>query len=101
MNEATQKPTVDEVVESLTGYEEDEIEKRFGADINTLLIGKPTRGLRALIFVVKARQDPKTAYKDAMNLALKELDPFFADDGDEPMPEAPITESGKEADAAA
>lgn len=101
MNEATQKLTAGEIVESLTGYEEDEIEKRFGADVNVLLATKPMRALRALIFTVLARTGEKTAYKDAMSMPAKDVSPWFAEDEDEPMPEEPITESGKEASGAA
>jgi hypothetical protein len=87
-----------EMVESLTGYEEEAIEDQFGEDINTLLGLNATRSGRALVFIDAKRQgqDVAAAKAAAMSLTIKEVGDFFEDDADEVMPEEPVTEQGKE-----
>lgn len=90
------KLTVDEHMELLTGFDEVAIEERFGKDIDSLRF---TMSLRALAFTSRTRngQPAKDAYKAVMSLTLKELGDLFADDADEPMPDEPVTEPGKDA----
>lgn len=80
----TTKATANEVFESLTGYEEIAVEKRFGAGVETLADGKPLRLLRALAFVQIKREgsDDAKAYDAAMNLTLAEAQNRFEDDRD-------------------
>lgn len=94
---------VDELVETLTGYEEQEIEGRFGATPDLLLATKPVMALRALAMVEVGRaltaqdvKDPKNkAYKQAMTMTLKEVETFFPDEAPEVDPEQPVTATGE------
>ena len=95
---------VSEVVETLTGYEERNIEQRFGAIIGDLLEERPTSGLRALVMVLVARdlvaQDVKNpqgkAFEHVMGMTLKQVDDFFPEYVEpEVDPEQPETEAGK------
>lgn len=80
--------SVTEVVETLTGFEEQHIEKSFGGQIEDLLAMKPTMGLRALAIVMVKRdlveQDVKNpdtkAFKHVMDMTLKQVNDFFPDD---------------------
>lgn len=95
--------TIDDMVESLTGHEENDIEGRFGFDPTTLLETKATMGLRALVYVLAKRdlteQDVKDpggkAYKHAMDFTLKQVGDFFPDEVEEPVPSEPVTPAGK------
>lgn len=87
-----------EAVESLTGYDEQAIEKHYGGEISTLMGTKPTMGIRSLIFIQKTREglNAVDAKKVSMELSMKDAMTFFAENEDEPMPEDPVTEEGKE-----
>ena len=96
--------TISELVETLTGFEEQDIEKAFGAQIEDLLEIKPTMGMRALAIVVVKRdlekQDVKApgskAHKHVMDMTLRQVNDFFADDEpDEVNPEQPVTPAGE------
>lgn len=103
-----EKSTMDtgEVLESLTGYEELEIEQRFGAMPDVLLTTKSTTGLRALAAVVIARdleaqdvKDPKAkAYRHVMGLTLAQVTDFFPDEEEEPALDGdePVTPAGED-----
>lgn len=90
--------TVEEMMESLTGYEEIAIAKAFGSDILALAEKSPTQVGRALVFVVKTREglDHNKAKHAALSLTLREVDDSFADDEDEVMEEEPVTEQGED-----
>jgi hypothetical protein len=98
MTEQTDKLTLDEAVESLTGFDEIAIEKKFGHDITTLLTDHAIRAMRATAFVLKRREglNDADAYKASMDMTIGQTQDFFADEPDELMPEEPSTELGKD-----
>lgn len=91
--------TADEMVESLTGFDELAIEKHFGGfDIYDDGQTKPTRALRCLAFV-QFRRDGETdrdAVKKAQELTFKEVAAMFVEAEPEIDPDAPETEAGKD-----
>ena len=92
------KVTIGDMLESLTGFEELAITKNFDADIATLLATQATMAGRALVFIDRKRKglsDPE-AKKASMEMTLKTVDDYFAEDEDEVMPEEPVTEAGKD-----
>lgn len=98
MPESTEKLSLEEVVESLTGYEEIEIEKQFGDDIEELLENKPRAGLRAAVFIIARRRGAAlpAAKDEAMKLSMRALNDCFADETIELDPDDPETEQGKD-----
>lgn len=77
--------SMEEAVESLTGFDEIAIEGAFGADVTTLLTEKPTKAARALLFVMKRREgmkDPE-ARKAVMEMRLGDVQSYFIDEDDE------------------
>lgn len=80
----TVKPTMTDVVKSLTGYDEIAIAKEFGHDFEVIL-NKPLVLGRALIFVEKRRDGltDKDAKKAAMNMRLGDVDDYFAEEEDD------------------
>lgn len=97
--------SIEEAVETLTGYEEQEIEKRFGAQFDDLLEVKPITGMRAVAAVMIARDlkaqgasDPQgQAYAHVMEMTLRQASEFWSvEDEPEAMPDEPDTESGKD-----
>lgn len=90
--------TLDEMVESLTGYDELAIEKHFdGFDIYAHGETKGIRAMRALAFVQFRRdgQTDRDAVKTAQELSFKELKDRFLPDEPEIDPSQPETPSGK------
>lgn len=91
--------TVEEMVESLTGFDEIAIEKHFdGFDIYADGEGKGVRAMRALAFVWQRRQgsNDREALQIAQNLPFKDLSNYFAEtESDDP--DDTDTESGKDA----
>jgi hypothetical protein len=85
-NSTSTKPTVREVADSLTGYEERLIVQRFGAELEDLAGQAGSGMVRALIFICEKRKsdDPdvaaadRAAFKRAMSLTRKELDDQFS-----------------------
>ena len=92
------KTTVGEMLESLTGFEEIAISKQFDADIATLLATQATMAGRALVFIDQKRQglSDSEAKKVSMEMTLKAVDGYFAEDEDAAVPEEPVTEAGKD-----
>lgn len=92
----TDKITVNEALEQLTGWDEIAIKKTWGAEI-TDLRESPFTFMRALIFVDARRNGAKDheAKEAAMTLTIREVSDHFAEDEDEAMPDEPVTESGK------
>ena len=87
--------TAEDVINSLTGFDEIAIETHFGVSL-TDLERKPTTALRACIFVVKTREGMSAAdaKQAAMGMPLGEANDYFASD-EEIDPDDPDTESGK------
>lgn len=98
--------SLDEALDTLTGYEERAIEERFEYPYEVLLVRKPTTAVRAVMYVLVARdlkaQDVKNpndkAYIHVMESSVKTVTDFFPevpeDDG-----EQPVTEPGKDAES--
>lgn len=96
MTDTTEKITADEALELLTGFDEIAIKKSFGAEI-TELRESPFTFMRALVFVDfrRAGQKDPEAKESALALTIRQVADHFADDPDEPMPDEPVTDSGK------
>jgi hypothetical protein len=79
---ATEKPTIEYVVGSLTGFDELAIEKAFGESFGDL---GGSMSLRALVFVLERRTKitDKEAYGIAMRKTLAEVRDTFAPDEDD------------------
>ena len=94
------KLSFSDTLASLTGFEEIEIEERFGEPIGQLMNSALSKAGRALIFVVERRAGAKSgdAYKAAMNLRLDAVNTRFFDEDDEEEDEGdePATAEGKE-----
>lgn len=89
--------SADEMIGSLTGFEENAITERFGMDWGELTATKPTMFARALVFAYKSREMPtEDAYQAAMSMGLREADSFFT--ASEPQIDGvePVSESGKD-----
>jgi len=86
--------TIEEMTESLNGFEEIAVAKKFGAELDDL---PATRMLRALVFIDRKRSgdDDKAAYDACMTLTLKQCLDYFQVD-DEVDEEDPVTEGGKD-----
>lgn len=92
--------TTDEILDSLTGHEEMWIAEQFGRPVGDL-IPQPGMYRRALIFVIKRRQDVNDddARNAVMDMRLADVLEFFPDvKGKQPDDEAAdlIVESGKD-----
>lgn len=70
-----------EVVNSLTGYDEQKIEQHFGAPVEAL---GGAKFIRALLFGYFLHQgvEAKTAHKQVMNLTQVQVSEYFADEED-------------------
>lgn len=91
--------TLDEMVESLTGFDELAIEKHFdGFDVYNDGGEKSIRAMRALAFVQFRRdgQTDRDALKAAQELTFKDLSSRFLPDEPEIDPHEPETPSGKD-----
>lgn len=87
--------TLQEALNSLTGYDEIAIAQAFGKDISTLL-ETPTTAGRALIFVLNRREGrpDKEAKAAAMELPLGDVNAYFS--SDDPDPDQPNTPAGED-----
>jgi hypothetical protein len=76
--------TVNDMAESLTGYDEIAIQKHFGIDIYADGEQKGVVALRALVFIQKTREglDVKAAKDAAMSMPLKACNEFFLTEQD-------------------
>lgn len=90
-----EKPTMTEVTDSLTGYDEIAITQQFDRDFAVLLDFPTTLG-RALIFILKRRDGltDKEAKREVMNMRLGDVNDYFAEDPDDV--EDPDTTSGED-----
>jgi hypothetical protein len=111
-----QQLTVGELLDSLTGFEENQIEEKFSMLPGTILtqgFGGLQRLKRALLFIYRLRKDPKSreerAYQSVMNMTSGELQKWYKpntdpedddaeddDDAVDPMTGEPLTETGKD-----
>lgn len=75
----TEQLTVEQMAETLTGFDEIAIGQFFGADPTKL---KGTMGPRSLVFVQLRREGAADgdAFKQSMNMPLKEVMGSFADE---------------------
>lgn len=96
----TQQHTIAEMFGSLTGTEEEIIARHFG-EVTSIMQEKPTMWARSLVMIDKLRGglEANKAKKAAMELTMREVDNYFAQDEDEPSPEDPVTDQGKEGSA--
>lgn len=100
--------SVDEALDTLTGYEEQAIEKRFGFPYEVLLVRKPTTALRAVMFALITRdlnsqdvKDPEgKSYRHVMERSVKDVTDFFPEPPAEENPDLPVSESGKDGQVA-
>jgi hypothetical protein len=92
---ATDK-TAEEVMQSLTGFDEIAIAQRFGAKVLKIAKEDETSFLRSLVFIEKRREGLKDgdAWQAVMEMPLAEVQEYFPDD-DEFDPDEPDTASGK------
>lgn len=90
--------TADEMFESLNGFDEIAIANAFGAEVTELAEKRPIGFVRALVFVDLRRKGSKDAEarSKALTMTVKEIETYFPEDEEEPMPDDPITESGKD-----
>lgn len=96
----TTQHSITELVSSLTGYEDQAIEDRFGRTIAQLLDANAIKACRALLFVEAKRRGVRDgdAYKQVMGMTISEVDSSFkdeAEDADDLNPDEPYTEQGK------
>lgn len=89
--------SVEEVMESLTGFDEIAMEKHMGIDVYTQAEAKPVVLMRALVFVLLRRggQSDTDARQRVQEMSVKSVQEFFTDD-DELMPDEPVTVAGKD-----
>ena len=94
---STSTSTADEMFESLTGYDEKAVTESFGATISALARNDELQMIRALVFVDKRREGAKArnALEAAQSLTIGEIHAYFAEEEAEPMPDDPVTDSGK------
>lgn len=88
--------TLEEITESLTGFDEIAIEKHAGEELLSMQ-NRPTRMVRALVGIDLMRKREISypeAYKVAMGMPMKEVMEYFAED-EEVMPDEPVTPSGE------
>lgn len=91
------KLTQDEMVDSLTGFEEIAIEKHFDAEVFELSLVKRLRALVMIQLIREGAAGPE-AKKNAMTFTQAQVVERFADDEDEDDPESdfPVTPAGKD-----
>lgn len=91
--------TLEEITESLTGFDEIAIEKVTGHDL-TAMQDTPVRMVRALVAIdLNRKADTGIAryaedYKQAMGMTMREVMDYFATD-EEVLVDEPETDSGK------
>ena len=91
------RPTTEDVMDSLTGFDEIAIEKNFGKEILVLAEHHQTKFMRALVFVLKRREglDDVSARTAALELSLADTKETFADPEPEIDEDDPDTDQGK------
>jgi hypothetical protein len=92
-NDTPTKMSADEVLGTLTGYDEIAIAKKFGAEVLDLMETRPLTGLRALVYIQKRREltTPHTkqaavdtaAYEAVMGMTVTEVQALIDDEDPE------------------
>lgn len=88
--------TTSELIQSLTGYEEDAIRDAFGKDFEDL---DGAAFIRSMIFIDQKRREgvkPTAALRTAKGLKRSEVMAYFPPAVEEAMPDEPTTESGND-----
>ena len=97
------KNTLEELAESLNGFDEIAVQRSFGFSIDDFE-NQGTLGIRALVFVEFRREgdNDKTAYQRAMDLTMRELIDRYPEMAEDDVPDpmatlatAGVTPSGK------
>lgn len=91
------KITAEEMMESLTGFDEIAISKSWGHEVLELAEHAPTTFTRSLVFVLMRRagmSDPE-AKQAVMEMTLKDVQGHFAEPEEEVMADEPSTAQGK------
>ncbi len=94
----TDRPSVEEMTQSLTGFDEIAIEKHMGMDIYTDGETKPVMLLRSLVMVHKTRDglSGPDARAAALGMKVSEVQDYFTE-SETALPDTePETEAGKE-----
>lgn len=99
MPDTISKPSAEEVMESLTGFDEIAIAQSFGLQVLKLADEQPTMLTRALVFILLRRdeglRDPD-AKQRVMEMSLKQVQAQLVDDEDEVLEgDVPVTPAGK------
>lgn len=101
----TTKMTAEEMVSSLTGFDEIAIEKHMGIDPYADGERKPVKVLRSLVFVLKLREgmNAAAAAKAANELTVGEVNALFAEEpvAEDGTEEQPVTATGNDSAPAA
>lgn len=94
----TPKPSVEELFQSLTGFDELAIKDKFGIENPAEVEHRPIIWTRALVFIIFKRDgmNSQQAYQAAMETPSGILDSFFADDPEDVLPDDPDSEPGKD-----
>lgn len=96
---AVTEKTFDEVLNSLTGFDEIALEQATGKQFDKLINDHKFLMMRAIV-AVDIQRTEGTKYRDAhqkaMEMPMSEVVEYFTEAPDEVMPEAPETEVGKE-----
>lgn len=100
---ATTDMTFDEMIDSLSGYDELGIKQLVQTPLSKLLQADELHATRCLVAVHLNREaggqgskDLKKAYEQALGLSFKEVRTYFAEPVEEFDPSDPDSESGKD-----
>lgn len=92
-----QRPSLEDLLDSITGFEEIAITQAFGRYF-AVLIDDATMLARAGIFVLKRREDgvnDAQAKESALAMTMGEVNAYFPDGDDEIDPDEPETPAGE------
>jgi hypothetical protein len=84
--------TLDEVVDSLTGHDENNIYAAAGASLDVLLTERKLTAVRAVVAVHLTREGSdnfRTSWRRAMDMPLSEVNGYFAEPAEDVDPEQP------------
>jgi hypothetical protein len=93
--------TAREMVETLTGFEEDAVEAMCGMTFDALAMKERDLKLTRVLAATKLRREdpeltPQAAYQKIQAMRQNELLAVFEDEPDDPMPDEPDSEAGKD-----
>ena len=90
-----EKPTAEETLNSLTGYDEIAVSKAFGSEILDLADKRQTAFTRALVFVLmrRAGSRDRDAFETVMHMGLGDVQAHFREE--ELDPDDPETPAGE------